>query len=309
MSGPGAGFEYPAKEVSWLKRDVLLFANSIGCTADELHFLYELHPNFAVFPTYPILLPFKHTTQEVIDFYAAQGQIPIPGAPKLDARRVLDGQRRITFLKPFPTTSEGRTFELRNKVIGVYDKGKPGTVVVTQQDIVDKATGESYAEMESSSFYVGQGGWGGPKGPATENYPPPEGKKPDAVMSHQTNAESALLYRLNGDYNPLHATPEPGQKMGFGGAIMHGLSSWNFAAHGLLKAIGGSDPKNIKDFQARFASPVKPGDKLVTQIWKTGIVKDGWEEIRFVTSVEGGKVCLSNGRASMKPVSGGSSKL
>jgi peroxisomal enoyl-CoA hydratase 2 len=114
---------------------------------------------------------------------------------------------------------------------------------------------------------------------------------------------------LNGDYNPLHATPEPGKKMGFGGAIMHGLSSWNFTAHGLLKAIGGSDPKNIKEFQCRFASPVKPGDKLVTEIWKTGELKDGWEEIRFLTKVEGGKVCLSNGRALMKPVSGGSSKL
>jgi peroxisomal enoyl-CoA hydratase 2 len=112
-------------------------------------------------------------------------------------------------------------------------------------------------------------------------------------------------YRLNGDYNPLHATPEPGQKMGFGGAIMHGLSSWNFACHGLLKAIGGSNPKNIKEFQARFASPVKPGDKLVTEIWRTGEMRDDWEEIRFVTKVEGGKVCLSNGRALMKPVSGG----
>ncbi len=165
---------------------------------------------------------------------------------------------------------------------------------------------------------MGQGNWGGPKGPATENFPPPKGKKPDAVVSHQTTKESALLYRyvfmcgygkgianysrLNGDYNPLHATPEPGAKMGFGGAIMHGLSSFNFACHGLLKEIGGSDPKNIKEFQARFASPVKPGDKLVTEIWRTGEMKDGWEEIRFVTSVEGGKVCLSNGRALMKPV-------
>jgi peroxisomal enoyl-CoA hydratase 2 len=97
--------------------------------------------------------------------------------------------------------------------------------------------------------------------------------------------------------------------MGFGGAIMHGLSSWNFACHGLLKAIGGSDPKNIKEFQARFASPVKPGDKLVTDIWKTGDVKDGWEEIRFVTKIEGGKVCLSNGRALMRVVGRGQSKL
>ena len=71
-----------------------------------------------------------------------------------------------------------------------------------------------------------------------------------------------MLNRLNGDYNPLHATPEPGQKMGFGGAIMHGLFSWNTAAHALLKHLGGSDPANIKEFSARFASPVRPGDKL-----------------------------------------------
>lgn len=114
-----------------------------------------------------------------------------------------------------------------------------------------------------------------------------------------------IEYRLNGDYNPLHATPEPGQKMGFGGPIMHGLSSWNFTAHALLKAMGGSDPKNIKEFSCRFASPVKPGDKLIIEIWKTGDITEGWEEIRFVTKVEGGKVCLSNGRALMKLVGGG----
>ena len=121
--------------------------------------------------------------------------MPIPGVPKFDARRVVDGQRLMTFLKPFPTTSQGRKFELRSKVIGVYDKGKAGSVVETQQDIVDKATGESYARAVGSAFFVGQGNWGGPKGPATENFPPPQGKKPDAVVSHQTTAESALLYR------------------------------------------------------------------------------------------------------------------
>ena len=162
-------------------------------------------------------------------------------------------------------------------------------------------------------------------GPSTVNYPPPEGNKPDAVYTHQTTAESALLYRyvvselllkcwslilyrLNGDYNPLHATPEPGQKMGFGGAIMHGLYSWNTTCHGLLKTLGGSDPTNLKEFQARFASPVKPGDKLVTEMWKTGDIKDGWEEVRFVTRAEGGKVVLGNGRALMRCV-GSKSRL
>lgn len=56
MSGPGVGFEYPPQPVQWLKRDALLFANSIGCTADELHFLFELHPDFTVFPSYPVIL-------------------------------------------------------------------------------------------------------------------------------------------------------------------------------------------------------------------------------------------------------------
>lgn len=98
--------------------------------------------------------------------------------------------------------------------------------------------------------------------------------------------------------------------MGFGGAIMHGLYSWNTTCHQLLKLLGNSDPVNIKEFAARFASPVKPGDTLVTQIWRTGnIDKDGWEDVRFVTSVKGGKVCLSNGRAKMKCTGEAKSKL
>merc|ERR1711977_599645 len=154
MSGPGAGHEYAPYPVSWYKRDVLLFANSIGCTVDELHFLYELHPKFSVFPTYPIILPFKKNSPEVIDFYAAQNsqQGSIPGVPKLDSKRVVDGERHITFFKPLPTSSEGRDFEIRSKVIGVYDKGKPGTVMETQLDLVDKKTGELYTRAVGSGL-------------------------------------------------------------------------------------------------------------------------------------------------------------
>jgi peroxisomal enoyl-CoA hydratase 2 len=131
----------------------------------------------------------------VIDFYAAQASNPIPGVPKFDSRRVVDGQRLLTFYKPLPPTSAGKTFEIRGKVLGVYDKGKAGSVVEIQQDLVDKATGDLYARAVGSAFFVGQGNWGGPKGPATENFPPPQGKKPDAVVTHQTTSESALLYR------------------------------------------------------------------------------------------------------------------
>lgn len=114
--------------------------------------------------------------------------------------------------------------------------------------------------------------------------------------------------RLNGDYNPLHIDPEPGKKMGFGGVIIHGLFSWNMAAHGILKNLGGNDPKNLKEFQARFASPVIPGDKLITEMWRTGKKEDGFEEVVFVVKNGKGKVVLSNGRALVKVV-GPKSKL
>ncbi|KAI9821351.1 MAG: hypothetical protein M1832_003357, partial [Thelocarpon impressellum] len=125
---------------------------------------------------------------------------------------------------------------------------------------------------------------------------------------------------LNGDYNPLHATPAPGEKMGFGGAILHGLFSWNSAAHALLRLLGGSDPANLRAFQARFAAPVRPGDALETRAWRTGAREgEGWEEVRFETRVSPGagggeaRVVLSNGRAVMRVVEvgrgGGSSKL
>ncbi|KAJ3487666.1 hypothetical protein NLG97_g6356 [Lecanicillium saksenae] len=309
MSGPGVGFEYPPQKVSWLQRDLLLFANSIGANAEELHLLYELHPNFAAFPTYPVILSIKGNTQEVIDFYASSGAISIPGVPELDYRRVVDGQRKIEFLKKLPTSSEGRNFEIHSKVVGVYDKGKPGTVLDVEADLIDADKGDVYTRIHSSSFFIGQGGWGGPKGPAGVHVSPPKGKQPDAVIHHQTNAESALLYRLNGDYNPLHATPEPGRNMGFGGTIMHGLYSWNSTCLEIVRALGASDPANIKEYQARFASPVRPGDKLITNVWKTDEKKGEFEEIRFVTQVAGGKVCLNNGRALVKTVGSPKSRL
>ena len=245
----------------------------------------------------------------MIDFYAAQKAVRIPNVPEFDSSRVLDGQRLLRFLKPLPVTSEGRTFEMRTKVVGVYDKGRPGSVVETQTDLVDTETGEIYSQAIGSGFFVGQGGWGGPKGPATVNYPPPSPRRaPDVTFADQTSDKTALLYRLNGDYNPLHATPEPGIKMGFGGPIIHGLYSFNSTAHLLLKSLGNSDPASIREYQARFVSPVRPGDKLVTSVWRTGqFDADGYEEVRFETAIEGGKVCLNNGRAFIK--TGDKSKL
>ena len=99
----------------------------------------------------------------MIDFYTRSAAIPIPNVPKFDSRRVVDGQRIITFYKPVPPTSAGKQFELRTKVLGVYDKGKAGTVVETETILAEKG-GDVYTKAVGSAFFVGQGNWGGPKG-------------------------------------------------------------------------------------------------------------------------------------------------
>ncbi|KAI5811595.1 putative peroxisomal dehydratase [Peziza echinospora] len=309
------GFSLPPVDVAWMKRDLLLFANSIGVLADELHFLYELHPSFSAFPTYPIVLSFKHTDQDVIDFYArtlaaSAGKFAFPeGIPRPDPKRTVDGQRHLTVIKPIPFEGKKGEWELRARCLGVYDKGKAGMVTEMETLLVEKKTGEVYTKIVSSSFSVGQGGWGGPKGPPTVNYPPPQGKLPDATYTQATSAQSALLYRLNGDYNPLHADPSVGASMRFPGAIMHGLYTWNSSCHAILRSFGGSQPERLLEFQARFASIVIPGDTLVIDMWRTGKKVGEGEEIIFVTKVkETGKVVLSNGRAVVKLV-GSDSKL
>ncbi|EXJ78843.1 hypothetical protein A1O1_09245 [Capronia coronata CBS 617.96] len=301
MGGPGVGFELPSKKVSWLKRDVLLFNISIGCTADEPHFLYEGHPKFAPFPTLPLALAFKGDSQEVIDFYSGQTITSIPGCPTLDPVRLVDGQRLIRFLKPLPTTSAGRSFELREKVLGVYDKGKAGTVVETEQRLVDAETGEAYTQIIGSLFYVGQGGWNGPRGPKAADLSPPRDKSPDGSFIIHVSPLAAHLYRLNGDYNPLHATPEPGRLMGYGGIIVHGVTAYQMVAHVLLKELCGSDPANIKEFQAKFSGPVCPGDQLKVDYWKVGSDGEEWEEIRFLTTgLHDREVRLRDGRVLLR---------
>jgi peroxisomal enoyl-CoA hydratase 2 len=177
-------------------------------------------------------------------------------------------------------------------------------VIETETTLIDRDSLEAYSRYIQSAFYVKQGNWGGPTGPSTPTYPPPKGREgaPDKVLTTKTTKETSLLYRLNGDYNPLHASPEIGQKMGFGGTILHGLYSFNRATYGLIKEFGGGDSVNIREIQARFAAPVRPGETTITKMWRMGLTEDGWEEIRFAAYVEGGKAVLTNGKAIVKCV-------
>ncbi|CAG9989310.1 unnamed protein product [Clonostachys byssicola] len=302
MDGPWVGYQLPVRKVSWLKRDTLLFNISIGCKADELHFLYERHPNFSTFPTFPLGLVFKLDNQEVTDFYAAQGAVKIPGVPELDPVRLVDGDRTIEMLKLLPVTSEGRQFEFRSQIVGVFDKGKAGTVVRTEHLLVDAASDEVYTRNVGSEFYVGQGNWGGPRGPPAQRYPPPEAKTADLSFQVHIDAQSSHLYRLNGDYNPLHATPEPGTQMGYGGLINHGVFAYNVIAHEFVRRLGKSDPLSLRQLSARFSGPVKPGNDIDIEVWNIGRNSEGWDQIRWFAKVVGSdRPCLSDGTALVKP--------
>ncbi|KAH7024000.1 HotDog domain-containing protein [Ilyonectria destructans] len=290
-----AGYKYPPLKCSYNRRDVLLFANAIGAKAEELHLLYELHPKFATFPTFPINLAFKQTDQDVFDFISRMISGEVPGTPPFDAQKSVDGERGIEILKTIPTSSEGLDLEIQNKVVGVYDKGG-AMILEAEQELVDVKTGTVYAKMNSMSFGIGQGGYDGPRGPSKPS-PKPPARAPDAVHAFQTTPEIALLYRLCGDYNPMHADPDFGSRAGFKGCILHGLGTWNIAAHGVLKELGGSDPSRFKKFGARFKSVVYPGDELETRMWVVGS-KGGVDDIMFETIVKGdGRVALSNGYA------------
>ncbi|KAL9589726.1 MAG: hypothetical protein Q9203_001468 [Teloschistes exilis] len=123
-----------------------------GCNISDHPFV----PNLALGPA------FKRTDQEVIDFYSRSSDIPISGVPKFDHRRLVDGQRRLTFFKPLSPSSHGRAFEVRSKVLGAYGKGNAGSVVETETVLAERG-GDEYTRAVGSAFFVGQGSWGGPK--------------------------------------------------------------------------------------------------------------------------------------------------
>ncbi|KAH0336398.1 Thioesterase/thiol ester dehydrase-isomerase, partial [Aureobasidium melanogenum] len=233
-------------------------ANAIGVKKNELHFLYELHPCFSAFPTFPINLAFKRTKQDVFDFLGDLGKTRIPGCPPLDPQRSVDGERGIEVVTPIPVSSEGLDLEVRNRCTGVWDKG--GNLVVEHlAELVDAKTDKVYTRMSNAGVAMKQGGLGGPSGPKKVAVKVPT-HEPDAISTFHTTEEVAMLYRLCGDYNLLHADDEFGKRAGFGGHILQGLGTWNIVAHEVLShRLYARKPTNAS--QVMLHSSVTPNAK------------------------------------------------
>ncbi|KAF5373790.1 hypothetical protein D9758_000685 [Tetrapyrgos nigripes] len=296
------GYQLPDKPVSWNKRDLLTYAVGVGAKKDDLPFVYELDPSFAGLPTYPVVLSLKGDEQDVNLFANRMKGTALPGMPRLDPNRVVHGSQSIQILKTLPLVS-GPGWKWKTRYTGVAEN-KSGLVLTAENTLVD-SQGVEYAKLYSSSFNIGAKVTGQKfskviAGPPQAK-PIPKDRKYDWSVQDRTTPEQAIIFRLSGDYNPLHIDPKIGQAAGFGGVILHGLSTFGFAARALLKAIANNDPTALQYFGVRFTSPVKPGDALETQIWKVGEDSAGTIEVAFITkNLSSGKIALGDGCAFIK---------
>ena len=185
-------------------------------------------------------------------------------ATGVDALRLVHGEQSLELHAPLPVQGEVIG---RSRVTGLVDRGAgKGALLYTERVILDAATGAKLATLGQTTFLRGDGGFVGPVVPVRKPHPAPEGT-PGRVVDLPTRPEIALLYRLNGDHNPLHSNPEVAAAAGFPRPILHGLASFGLVARALLEGVCGGDPARFGRMECRFSAPVFPGETIRTEIW------------------------------------------
>jgi acyl dehydratase len=281
-----AGIKGEPRRFSWTSDDCLLYALGIGAgTIDpvgfELEFTTENTAGVAqrVFPTFVVMAGFK----------ATGGRSAMAQAGTWDPRMLVHGQQGIRLHGPLPTSGE---VDLVDEITGVYDKGK-GAVIASRAVATQVGESEPLFETTASAFIVGEGGFGGDRGPSAIGVEMPE-RAPDRQVTYRTRPDQALLYRLCGDRNPLHSDKQFSDVGGFERPILHGLCTYGFTGRALLHELCGSDPGRFESMQGRFSSPVLPGEALTVQMWLDDGAEDATRAV-FRTVADDGRTVVDNG--------------
>lgn len=255
------GAELPERSFTWTESDVLLYHLGVGAGSkpgdqtDLKALRYTLDDGrLQVLPSFGIVAPTFHETEAP--------RLDLPGCD-LDLANVLHGSQEIVVHRPLPTAARAT---LRTRISDVWDKGK-AAVIVQEGEAVDEA-GEALFTTRSSIFVRGEGGWGGDRGPSTKVELP--AREPDADTEYRTTPQQALLYRLCGDRNPLHADPEFAAAAGFPAPILHGLCSYGIVLRTVVDTLLDSDTAAVRGFTARFAGVVFPGETIRVRAWDDG---------------------------------------
>ncbi len=273
-------YDIPEVEQTYTERDTMLYALGVGLNMDPLD---KTHLRF----TYEKELRALPTMCCVLGTPGSWISNPDTG---IDYLKVLHGEMSFQIHKPIPKAA---TVRGKTRVTGVFDKGADvGALVVQSREIVDAATGEKIATADSTTFARGNGGFGGDRGPSSPKHIP-EDRAADEVCDLPTLSQAALIYRLSGDYNPLHGDPDVADKAGFKAPILHGLCTYGVVGHALLRTLCGYEVERFKSMSARFSSPVYPGKTIRTEMWRL----DG-DKVAFRASIpERDTVVLNQGLA------------
>lgn len=249
------GAELPRTEANWSADDVILYHLGLGAGAEpvdrrELRYVYER--DLVALPSYGVLPAMG----------ALWGMLQLAGM-EIDLGQLLHGSQEIELHRPLPVV--GRVVTTA-KVADVFDKGSGALVVL--ETLTSDAEGEPLCTNRFHAFIRGEGGFGGESGP-----PPPEGppaRDPDYVVSCPTLPQQALLYRLSGDKNPLHADPDFAAKAGFERPILHGLCSFGIACKAAVDSALDGDVGRIVSYATRFSGVVFPGETIEVSVWEEG---------------------------------------
>lgn len=259
---------------SYTWRDVVLYALGVGAPADDLRFVYEnAAGGLKVLPSFAVVA-------------SAAGW---PDVGDVEHSLFLHGEQTVRLHRPLPAEA---TIVCEGVVADIFDKGKGALYVVRCSASTED--GSPLADAESAIFYVGAGGFGGERGPSAERVEPPTAVAPDFAITERVAPNQAALYRLCGDLNPLHLDPEAARRGGFDRPILHGLCTYGFAARAAVAGALDGDPDRLREFKARFAGVVYPGDELTTEGWRDG---DRW----IIRSRTPNGVVLSNGELVAQP--------